>query len=85
VFNVFDRQSIRRLDIRYNLPEHGHCGGIAEAICNGDGGILHGDKTVAPVGSLTNPRGTAPNESFLKKGVEFSAPRTIRLGVRYRF
>lgn len=85
VFNLLDRQSATRLDERYNLPEHGFCGGIPEEMCNGDNGLLHQPGSIDPVGQLQNPRATAPNPDFLQSGVAFTAPRQIRFGVRLSF
>ncbi len=85
VFNLFDRQAITVLDQRYNLTKDGHCGGIPNAICNGDGGLGHKPNTTDPIGVLSNPRSTATNVDFLKAGTGFTLPRSIRLGVRLTF
>jgi hypothetical protein len=82
VFNVLDRQSITRLDERYNLVSHGRCGGY-EDLCNGDGGILNVAGTLDPSGQVDV--NNAPNADFLKAGRAFTAPRSIRLGVRLSF
>lgn len=93
VFNVFDRQSATRLDNRYNLPEDGHCAGFPGALnadglsvlCNQDNGWDNVVGTLNPVGTLTDARATATNPDFLEAGTLFTAPRSIRLGVRLSF
>jgi hypothetical protein len=91
VFNVFNRQSITTLDQRYELTSDIACAGIPAALCNGANGlqtILNPDgssSTLTPIGQLTNPRATAPNPSFLKKGTAFTGARSIRLGARWTF
>ncbi len=39
--------------------------------------------TLTPVFTITDPRATATNPDYLEKGVAFTAPRSIRLGVRF--
>jgi outer membrane receptor protein involved in Fe transport len=85
VFNLLDRQAASFVDIRYNLPEHGHCGGIPEEHCNTDNGLLHQPGSLDPVSQLVNPRATAPNPDFLTAGTVFTPPRSIRLGVKLSF
>ncbi|HET7433100.1 MAG TPA: TonB-dependent receptor [Thermoanaerobaculia bacterium] len=88
VFNVLNRQSATRLDERYNLSsEADPCAGIPEAICGPGGGILYKETGTVPepIGKLDNPRATATNPDFLKKGVTFTDPRSIRFGVRLSF
>jgi hypothetical protein len=85
VFNLFNRQAITQLDQRYNLVSGGHCSGIAAAICNGDGGLLHSGSTINPVSQLANPTATATNPDFLKAGTAFTGQRSLRLGVRITF
>src|SRR6185503_13955944 len=85
IFNLFNRQSITALDERYNLAEHGGCAGIPEANCNGDGGIATTGNSLTPIGSLGDPRATATNPDFLKKGVQFTQPFSLRIGVRFEF
>ncbi len=85
VFNLLDRQAITQLDQRYNLPEHGPCGGIPEEHCNHDNGLLHQDNSLTPVAQLANPRATAPNPDFLRAGTGFTGQRNIRLGLRFSF
>ena len=88
IFNVLDRQGITQLDQRYNLALNGACGGVPDAICNGDGGLLAKPNTTDPVGQLSNPRATAPNPDFLKAAFNSDAttrPRAIRFGVRLTF
>jgi hypothetical protein len=96
VFNILNRQALINYDQRYNLESDGPCGGIPDAIC-GPGGGLHyvcletdadgnctlGDLT--PVAQLADPRATAPNPNFLDKGFDFTRPRSIRVGARFRF
>jgi hypothetical protein len=36
-------------------------------------------------GDLSNPVGSATNPNFLKKGINFTLPRSFRLGIRFRF
>ena len=83
VFNLFNRQNIITLDERYNLQQHGRCAGIPAAQCNGDNQWLTQPGTLTPVGSLGDPRATAPNPDYLKAGTFFTAPRSIRLGLRF--
>ncbi len=90
VFNILDRQSIRQLDQRYNLnsddPESGlFCAGIPANLCNGTGGLMHSDNSLTPVGQLSDPKSTATNPDFLRKGTVFTGQRSIRLGLRFRF
>ena len=86
VFNLFDRQAIIQLDERYNLSQHGRCAGFPDADqCNGDNGWLTRPDTLTPLGSLSNPRATAPNVDYLKAGTVFTQPRSIRLGVRFQW
>jgi hypothetical protein len=83
VFNLFNRQEPTQLDERYNLANHGSCAGIDEALCNTDNGFATQPGTLTPLGSLSNPRATAPNEDFLRRGIAFTLPRSVRLGVRF--
>jgi hypothetical protein len=83
VFNLFNRQDITQFDERYNLTEDGFCGGIPEEICNGDGGIATTGNSLTPAGTLSNPRATATNPDYLRKGFNFTQPRSIRFGVRF--
>jgi hypothetical protein len=85
MFNMFDRQHIIQLDERYNLPQDGRCAGIPADDCNGDNGWLTIPDTLTPVGSLSNPRATAPNPDYLQKGTLFTLPRSIRFGVRFEW
>ena len=85
VFNILDRQAIRQYDQRYNLNSDPPCAGIPANICNGDGGLLHDGSTLNPVGQLSNPRGTAVNPDFLRKGTSFTGQRNIRVGLRFKF
>ena len=49
-------------------------------------GILeHDGAPLNPVGQLENPRATATNPDFLKRGTLFTAPRSVRFGLRLRF
>ena len=85
IFNLFNRQAITVYDERYNLISDGHCAGIADAICNGDGGIATTGNSLTPAGSISNPRATATNPDYLKKGIGFTAPFSMRVGVRFQF
>jgi hypothetical protein len=99
VFNLFDRQAITFLDERYNLVQDGHCGGIPEAICNGDGGLATRPVTgtpdklsLTPLGTIANPRATATNPDYLQKSAAtapdirpFTGQRSIRIGARFTF
>lgn len=85
IFNLFNRQAISTFDERYNLVADGACGGIPEALCNGDGGIATTGNSLTPAGTLSNPRGTATNPDYLTKGTAFTGQRSIRLGVRFLF
>ena len=83
IFNLFNRQDTIQLDERYNLIEDGGCSGIPESACNHDNGIVTNPGTLTPVFAITDPRATATNPDYLRKGVAFTAPRSIRLGVRF--
>jgi len=85
IFNLFNRQSITQHDERYNLISDGECGGIPTDICNGDGGIATTGNSLTPAGSISNPRGTASNPDYLKKGIGFTQPFSLRFGVRFTF
>lgn len=85
VFNLFDRQSIIRYDERYNLASNGPCAGFGNVPCNDDNGIDNITGTTDPAGQLANPRATAPNPDFLRAGVQFTQPRSLRFGVRLSF
>jgi hypothetical protein len=83
IFNLFNRQEAIQLDERYNLIEDGGCAGIPESACNHDNGIITNPGTLTPVFTISDPRATATNPDYLEKGVAFTAPRSIRLGVRF--
>ena len=85
VFNLFDRQERIQLDERYNLIQDGRCAGIPADSCNGDNQWLTQPDTLTPVGSLSDPRATATNPDYLEKGVLFTQPRSIRLGIRFQW
>ncbi len=86
VFNLFNRQATIQYDERYNLPSDGDpCAGIPANICGSGGGIANIPNTIDPVGSVPNPRATATNPDYLKKGITFTEPRSIRFGVRFTF
>ncbi len=85
VFNLFNRQAIVQYDQRYNLVNDGACAGIPAALCNGDGGLATQGNSLTPVGQLSNPLATATNPDFLKRGTNFTLPRSIRLGLRLTF
>ena len=85
IFNLFNRQAITVFDERYNLIEDGECAGIPASLCNGDGGIATVGNSLTPAGSLGDPRATATNPDYLKKGVGFTQPFSLRVGVRFEF
>jgi hypothetical protein len=85
VFNVLNRQGSTIADQRYNLQKNGPCGGVPEAICNGDGGLIASPGTVNAKTQLSNVIGTATNPDFLKAGTQFTLPRSLRIGVRLTF
>lgn len=88
VFNVLNRQSITRLDERYNLSSDGDpCAGIPDGLCGSGGGIQYAgiNEVPRPIGSIPNPRATATNPDYLKAGTAFTQPRSLRLGVRLSF
>jgi hypothetical protein len=85
IFNLFNRQAINQFDERYNLISDGECGGIPTAICNGDGGIATTGDNLIPAGTISNPRATASNPDYLKKGIGFTQPFSLRFGVRFQF
>lgn len=88
VFNVLDRQSATRLDERYNLSSDGDpCAGIPDGLCGPGGGIMYAEPGTVPrpLGAIADPRATATNPDFLKAGVQFTDPRSFRLGVRVSF
>jgi len=87
VFNAFNRQASTLLDERYNLASSGGCGpnGVPSALCNHDGGWSTSPNTLTPLGTLSNPRTSSPNPDYLKKGLRFTAPLSLRLGVRFTF
>jgi hypothetical protein len=85
IFSLFNRQALTVLDERYNLIEDGECAGIPTGLCNGDGGIATTGNSLTPAGSITNPRATATNPDYLQKGVQFTQPFSLRIGVRFEF
>jgi hypothetical protein len=85
IFNLFNRQKMTQFDERYNLISDGECGGIPTAICNGDGGIATTGNSLTPAGSISTPRATASNPDYLRKGIAFTAPFSLRFGVRFTF
>jgi hypothetical protein len=85
VFNLFNRQAINQLDQRYNLVQDGPCAGVPDASCNGDGGLLTNPHTLNVTSQLANPVATATNPDFLKKGIGFTQPRSVQIGVRFEF
>ena len=74
IFNLFNRQAITQFDERYNLISDGGCAGIPDGLCNGDGGIATTGNSLTPAGSITDPRATATNPDYLKKGIGFTQP-----------
>jgi outer membrane receptor for Fe3+-dicitrate len=85
IFNLFNRQAIAQYDERYNLTSDDVCAGIPNGLCNGDGGLQYVPNSINPVGQLSDPRATATNPDYLKKGTAFTQPRSIRIGVRFTF
>lgn len=92
VFNAFDRQSITSLDQRMDLSSDARCavfvhdfGSQASSVCNGFGGWANIHGTNNPVASFKDVRGSATNPDFLKKGTDFTPPRSIRIGARISF
>jgi hypothetical protein len=85
IFNLFNRQAIIQYDERYNLAEHGECAGIPAANCNGDNGIATTGDNLTPSFKISDPRATAPNPDYLKKGILFTQPFSLRFGVRFEF
>ena len=85
IFNLFNRQATTVLDERYNLVEDGECAGLAGNLCNGDGGIATTGNSLTPIGALGDPRTTATNPDYLRKGVQFTQPFSLRIGVRFEF
>ncbi|MCB1008531.1 MAG: TonB-dependent receptor [Acidobacteria bacterium] len=85
VFNLLDRQSTINQDQRYNLDNQPFCAGIPADLCGAGGSLEHDGATLNPVGQLENPRATATNPDFLKRGTLFTAPRSVRFGLRLRF
>jgi hypothetical protein len=85
LFDSLNGQAVLSYDQRYNLFADGPCAGIPDGLCNGDGGLAARPGTLIPMGSIGDPRQTATNPDYLKKGTRFSNPRSLRLGVRYTF
>ena len=85
VFNLLDRQAATILDQRYNLIQDEPCAGIPEELCNGDGGLVTRPGTLDPAGSLPDVRSSATNPDFLRSANTFTAPRSLRLGIRLSF
>lgn len=98
VFNLLNRQSATRLDDRMDLGSDGPCTIFVRAFgpsaCsdfeaagmgNGFGGWNHVPGTNNPTGRFTDARAAASNPDFLKKGLAFTSPRSIRIGARWSF
>ena len=86
VFNLFNRQSIAQYDERYNLTSDGDpCAGIPDGICGAGGGIAYVPGTINAAGAIPDPRATATNPDYLQRGVAFTQPFSLRLGVRFSF
>lgn len=93
VFNLFNRQSALTLDNRMDLSSDGPCAVFVKAFgangctqySNGFGGWGNVPGTNKSVGQFTDARAAASNPNFLKKGLSFSNPRSIRLGARWSF
>ncbi len=83
IFNIFNRQSVYQLDERYNLIQDGFCGGISDDVCSLMGGMDHIAGTIDPVGRVNGAE--ASNDDYLVKGINFTLPRSIRLGLRFTF
>jgi hypothetical protein len=84
-FNLFNRQAAIALDQRYNLVQDDICAGIPVGLCNGDGGLVTQPHTLTPIAQVSDPRATATNPDFLKKGTTFLPPRSVQVGVRFEF
>jgi hypothetical protein len=84
-FNLLDRQAVLRYDERYNLIQDGPCAGVPEGLCTEESGLLTHPGTLEPVGSIGDPRLTATNPDYLRKGVAFTGQRSVRLGARLSF
>jgi hypothetical protein len=41
--------------------------------------------SIDPIGFIPDPRASATNPDYLAKGVVFTQPRTLRVGVRLTF
>jgi carboxypeptidase family protein/TonB-dependent receptor-like protein len=85
VFNLLNRQAVQQFDERYNRIADGSCAGVPDDLCNGDGGLLNRPGTTDPLGTIPNPRATAPNPDYLTKGIYFTGQRSIRVGIRLNF
>jgi hypothetical protein len=85
VFNVFNRQAVIRYDDRYNLIQDGPCGGLPAGLCTEDGGLRTRPGTLDAIASVSDPRRTATNPDYLRGGVAFTKPRSLRLGARLTF
>ena len=93
IFNVLDRQSITRLDERFNRPSDLGCtgvdgdgSGIPGDLCSTMGGIRNIEGTLESAGQI-NPA-DAPNPDFLQAAAGsqfFTEPRQVRVGVRFSF
>jgi outer membrane receptor protein involved in Fe transport len=87
VFNLLNRQAATSVDQRWNNQDES-CGVsrgtfVAQAVCTPDGGIANVTGTLNPVGKLDLSKSS--NSDFLKAGVTFTQPRSIRLGIRASF
>jgi len=90
VFNIFNRQSVTKLDNRMDLSNDTGCSVFTKAFgnCNngnGFGGWGNVAGTTQPLGSFPDARAAATNPDFLKKGLTFTGVRSIRLGARWSF
>ena len=101
VFNIFNRQSITKLDNRMDLANDTGCAVFTKAglVCgltpagdllpNSSGNFFGGwnniTGTTQPRGSFADARAAATNPDFLKKGLSFTGTRSIRLGARWSF
>ena len=100
IFNVFNRQSITKLDNRMDLGNDTGCTIFIKAfganactvndpttgqLGNGFGGWGNVAGTSNPRGSFPNARAAASNPDFLTKGLSFTGARSIRIGARWSF
>jgi hypothetical protein len=85
VFNILNRQAVISYDQRYNQVADGPCGGVPDGFCTTDGGLATRPGTLEPLVVITDPRQTATNPDYLRKGNLFTGQRSLRLGLRLSF